>query len=74
MNKSQVTTVTFNRQLSEFQTEEDSIPGGYLRMISIENDLAEILLGLFIPWSQLLILFQQYAPLHEMKHDACTHI
>ena len=43
-------------------------------MISIENDLAEVLLGLFIPWSQLPILFQQYAPLHETKRDACAHI
>ncbi len=46
--KSQISTVTFNSQLSQFQPEEDSIQGGYPRTTAIENDLAEVLLRLFV--------------------------
>ena len=72
--KSQLTTVTFNGQLSEFQAEEESLAGGHPRTIAIENDLAEVLLGLFVPWNQLLPLFQQYAAEQETKRDACAQI
>ena len=66
--------VTFSGQLSEFQAEEDKIQSGHPKTIAIENDLSEVLLGLFIPWNQLLPLFQQYAAEYETKQDACTHI
>jgi hypothetical protein len=45
--KSQMATVTFNGQLSQFQAEEESVRGGHPRTIAIEIDLAEVLLGLF---------------------------
>ena len=51
--KSQISTVTFNSQLSQFQPEEDSIQGGYPRTTVIKNNLAKVLLGLFVPWNQL---------------------
>ena len=72
--KSQVATITFNGQLSEFQAEEESIQGGHPKTAAIENDLAEILLGLFIPWNQLLPLFQNYAADYKTKRDACVQI
>jgi len=59
--KSQVATVVFNGQLSQFQTEEESIRGGHPVTTAMENDLAEVLLGLFVPWNQLPALFQQHA-------------
>ncbi|KAH8587242.1 hypothetical protein B0O99DRAFT_36517 [Bisporella sp. PMI_857] len=44
--KSQVTTVTFTGQFSEFQAEEEAVQGGHPRTTAIENDLGEVLLGL----------------------------
>jgi hypothetical protein len=49
----QTATVTLQGQLSEFQSSEDSIPGGHPTTTAIQNDLAEVLLGLFIPWERL---------------------
>ncbi|KAF8860613.1 hypothetical protein BDZ45DRAFT_800769 [Acephala macrosclerotiorum] len=43
--KSQVVTVTFNSQLSEFQAEEESIPGGHPVTTAMRNDLAELTMG-----------------------------
>jgi hypothetical protein len=73
-SKSQVMTVTFNGQLSEFQAEEESVLGGHPNTTVIENDLAEVLLGLFVPWNQLLALFQQHASHYEAKRDACANV
>ena len=72
--ESQLATVTFSGQLSEFQAEEERVQSGHPKTIAIENDLAEILLGLFIPWNQLPPLFQRHAAEYETKRDACTHI
>jgi hypothetical protein len=72
--KAQVVTVTFNGQLSQFQAEEESVRGCHPRTIAIDIDLAEVLLGLFIPWKQLLPLFQQHAAELETKRDACARI
>jgi hypothetical protein len=72
--KSQVITVTFTRQLSQFQEEEESIQGGYPNTTAIKNDFAEVLLGLFVPWDQLLPLFQQYALEYTTKQEAYTKI
>jgi hypothetical protein len=54
-------TVTFNGQLTEYQTEEDSVAGGYPITDAVMNDIAEILLGLFVPWDKLPLLFLQHA-------------
>ncbi|KIN00068.1 hypothetical protein OIDMADRAFT_55958 [Oidiodendron maius Zn] len=39
--KSQVVTVTFNGQLSQSQSEEESVPGGHPVTTAMKNDLAE---------------------------------
>ncbi|KAJ5100152.1 hypothetical protein N7532_007153 [Penicillium argentinense] len=52
-SKSQVATISFSGQLTEFQPAEDAISGGHPTTEAIINDLAEILLGLFIPWEDL---------------------
>jgi hypothetical protein len=67
-------TVTFNGQLSEFQAEEESVQGGHPSTTAIENDLAEVLLGLFVPWNQLSPLFQRHAPDYRVKRDGCANI
>lgn len=67
---SQVATVTFNGQLTEFQVAEDAVPGGHPRTTAIMNDVAEILLGLFVPWDQLSNLFRRYAT----QRDACVQV
>ncbi|KAF9882545.1 hypothetical protein FE257_007384, partial [Aspergillus nanangensis] len=59
--QSQVATVTFNGQLSEYQVAEDTVPGGHPKTEAIVNDLAELLLGLFVPWKNLPPLFVRYA-------------
>ena len=71
---SQIMTVNFNGQLSECQSEEDRIPGGQPTTNAIRNDVAEVLLGLFVPWDKLLSLFQQYAAEYETKRDACLRV
>jgi hypothetical protein len=73
-NKSQVVTITFNGQLSQFQTEEESVQGSHSVTAAMQNDLAGVLLGLFVPWNQLLDLFRQYAAGYEAKRDACASI
>ena len=60
-NPSDLVTVTFNGQLTEYQTEEDSVAGGHPKTDAIMNDIAEILLGLFVPWDKLPLLFLQHA-------------
>ena len=72
--KSQLMTVTFNGQLSEFQAEEDTVQKGHPDTAAIENDIAEILLGLFVPWHRLPHLFSQHAATYSVKRDACAHI
>jgi hypothetical protein len=67
---SQVATVVFNGQLTEFQAAEDAIPGGHPETIAAKNDMAEILLGLFVPWHHLTDLFRCYAT----KRDACLQV
>lgn len=71
---SQVATVTFNGQLTEFQASEDAVPGGHPKMVASMNDLAEILLGLFVPWDQLPPLFQEHAVAVQPKRNACSQI
>jgi hypothetical protein len=58
----QVATVTFSGQLTEFQPAEDAVLGGHPKTEAILNDVAEILLGLFVPWNRLLPLFVEYGP------------
>jgi hypothetical protein len=56
---SQTATVTLQGELTEFQSAEDSMPGGHPTTTAIQNDLAEVLLAMFIPWQNLRSLFQQ---------------
>jgi hypothetical protein len=58
-SKSQVTTISFSGQLTEFQPAEDAISGGHPMTEAIINDLAEILLGLFTPWQDLAPLLRR---------------
>jgi hypothetical protein len=60
-NTSDLVTVTFNGQLTEYQTEEGSVAGGYPMTDAVMNNIAEILLGLFVPWDKLPLLFLQHA-------------
>src|SRR6266516_7352760 len=73
-DKSQMATVTFNGQLSQFQTEEENVQGGHPITAAMQNDLAEVLLGLFVPWNQLPALFRQHAAEYDVKRDACANI
>ena len=72
--KSQIMTVCFNGQFSQHQAEEEAIRGGHLTTGAIKNDLAEVLLGLFLPWDQLPALFQRHASEYDTKRDACSKI
>lgn len=71
---SQIATVTFNGQITELQASEDAVPGGHRKTAANMNDLAEILLGLFVPWDQLPALFQENANAVPTKRDACSRI
>ena len=57
----QIATVTFSGQFSQFQEAEDSVPGGHPETEAIRNDLAEIFLGLFVPWDDLPDLFRRHS-------------
>jgi len=72
--RSQVATVTFNGQLSQFQADEEGVPGGHPVTSAMENDLAEVLLGLFVPWNHLKTLFQQHAAAYKTTRDAYAKI
>ncbi|KAI1829024.1 hypothetical protein DTO027I6_10052 [Penicillium roqueforti] len=72
--RSQIATVTFVGQLTEFQTAEDSVPGGNPTTTAIANDIAEVLLGLFVPWQQLAPHFQHCAAAAAAKRDACAQV
>jgi len=72
--KSQVVTVTFNCQLSQFQAEEEAVPGGHPVTAAIQNDLTEVLLGLFVLWNRLPDLFRHHAVYYEVKREACARI
>src|SRR2546423_1553450 len=43
--KSQVKTVSFNGQFSQYQTQEEGVRGGHPNTAAIKNDLAEVQLG-----------------------------
>ncbi|KAJ5556021.1 hypothetical protein N7513_003663 [Penicillium frequentans] len=71
---SQTATVTLQGELTEFQSAEDSMPGGHPTTTAIQNDLAEILLGMFIPWQNLRSLFHQTPVDSRATHDMLHHI
>jgi hypothetical protein len=52
-SRSEIATVTFNGQLTQYQMAEDCVRGGHPMTDAIANDVAEILLGLFLPWERL---------------------
>jgi hypothetical protein len=72
--KSQVATITFSGQLSQFQAEEEGVPGGHPVTTAMQNDLAEVLLGLFVPWNQLPALSRKHVSDYGTTRDACAKI
>ena len=50
-------TVAFVGPISQYQYLEDHIKGGHPKTLAMENDLAGILLALFVPWETLPLLF-----------------
>lgn len=71
---SQTATVTLQGELTEFQSSEDSVPDGNPTTTAIQNDLAEVLLGLFIPWQDLPSLFQRTHPTAAATHDILHYV
>lgn len=71
---SQTATVTLQGELTEFQSVEDSIPGGHPTTTAIQNDLAEVLLGLFVPWENLASAVRQMPTTAEAAHDNLHHV
>ncbi|CEO59598.1 hypothetical protein PMG11_04270 [Penicillium brasilianum] len=71
---SQSATVTLQGELSGFQTAEDSVPGGHPITTAIQNDVAEILLGLFIPWQDIPSLAQVPSSTSENFHDVLHNV
>ncbi|KAF3389872.1 hypothetical protein DPV78_011423 [Talaromyces pinophilus] len=53
----QIATVTLQGELTVFQTSEGAVLGGHPLTTASRSDLAEVLLGLFIPWQKLPSLF-----------------
>src|SRR5579871_2826950 len=50
-------TVALMGQLSRYQHIEDNVHGGHPETLAMQNDLAAILLALFVPWENLPSLF-----------------
>jgi len=50
-------TVALVGQLSQYQHIEDRVQGGHPETLAMQNDLASILLALFVPWEDLSPLF-----------------
>lgn len=46
--------------ISTEQEREDRIPGGHMETVAMRNDLAVILLALFVPWEDLPAIFEPY--------------
>jgi hypothetical protein len=53
---------------------EDSVPGGHPTTTAIQNDLAEILLGLFVLWENLSLAVRQIHTASETAHDNLHHV
>lgn len=73
-SQAQTATVTLQGELTEFQAAEDSVPGGHPTTTAIQNDLAEILLGLFVPWENLASLVQRIPTQAENPHSKLHQI
>jgi hypothetical protein len=71
---SQTATITLQGELTEFQSAKDSMLGGHPTTTAIQNDLAEILLRIFIPWQNLRTLFHQTPVDSGATHDILHHI
>jgi hypothetical protein len=70
-NRSQIRTVSLHGHVSEFQQEEETIQHGHPTTTAIQNDLAEILLACFIPWQQILLLWNEN---NSVQTDRCSYI
>lgn len=73
-SQAQTATVTLQGELTEFQAAEDSVPGGHPTTAVIQNDMAEILLGLFVPWEKLPSLIQRIPMQAENPHSILHQI
>jgi hypothetical protein len=67
--KSKKITVALLGQLSPYQDVEDDMPGGHPETQAMRNDLAGILLPLFVPWEILPSLFNDVM---DMCDDECN--
>ena len=70
----QVRTVAFHGFLSECQNEEESVRRGHPSTTAIRNDLAEVLLGCFVPWQKIAPLFERYCADYRTREDAYTRV
>jgi Helitron helicase-like domain at N-terminus/PIF1-like helicase len=62
-------TVALVGQLSPYQDAEDGMPGGHLETQAMRNDLAGVLLPLFVPWENLPALFHDVM---DICDDGCS--
>ena len=67
---SQVRTVSFHGFLSECEPEEEKIRRGHPSTTAIRNDLAEVLLGCFVPWQKIVPLFERHCADYRTRDDA----
>ena len=70
----QIRTVSFHGFLSQCQDEEDSVRQGHPSTPAIRNDLAEALLGCFVPWQKIVALFERHCADYSTRADAFTRI
>ena len=72
---SQIYTVIFSGSLSTQQQHEDAIKAGHPTTPAIKNDIAEILLGFFVPWQRLVSLKSRFFPLGNFNvSQDCSHL
>lgn len=73
-SRSQMRTVCYHGQLSQCQNEEEQVRRGHPTTLAIRNDLAEILLAFFVPWHQIVPLFNTYCSGLSVENDAYSRL
>jgi hypothetical protein len=63
-------TVALVGQLSQYQYNENRIQGGHPEILAMQNDLAAILLALFVPWETLPFLVSDVMSIYGEGCDA----
>jgi hypothetical protein len=61
-------------KISELENQQDAVTGDYQNEGPILNDHCQVLLGLYIPWNQLLGLFDDFSGDFDNPSDACSFI